>query len=153
VASIPKPFYFGTFNTVVKSLLRIGVPMGPMTLLTVKGRKSGIPRTTPIGLMQRDGRYYLVGTFGDANWCRNLRAAGEAMVGRGMKRRKIFAAEVLDPGERAVLLKEILTPYLKTRMGSQMLKMGYDLGKDSTMDDYAREAMRHPGFEIKFGSS
>jgi hypothetical protein len=27
--------------------------------------------------------------------------------------------------------------------------MGYDLTKDSTMDDYVREARSHPGFELR----
>jgi deazaflavin-dependent oxidoreductase (nitroreductase family) len=149
---IPKPFYFGAFNFIVENLLRIGVPFGPMTLLTVRGRRSGVPRSTPVGLMEHDGRHYLLGTFGDANWCRNLRVAGEATVGRGRKRNRIQVSEIRDPEERAILLKEILAPYLATRMGSQMLKMGYDLREDSTIDDYAREAMRHPGFEVKFES-
>ena len=47
---------------IVKGLLRLGVPMGPMVLLTVRGRKSGQPRTTPVDLFEGSGRSYLVST-------------------------------------------------------------------------------------------
>jgi alpha-D-ribose 1-methylphosphonate 5-triphosphate synthase subunit PhnH len=36
------------FNAIAKPLLAIGIPMGPDVLLTVRGRKSGLPRTTPV---------------------------------------------------------------------------------------------------------
>jgi hypothetical protein len=36
--------------------------MGPMVLLTVSGRKSGKPRTTPVDLFERNGRSFLVST-------------------------------------------------------------------------------------------
>ena len=151
--TVRRPLYFGTFNFLVKSLLRIGIPFGPMALITVRGRKSGVPRTNPVGLMENRGRYFTIGTFGDSNWCKNLRVAGEAKIGRGRKRRQFWISELRDPEERAGLLKEILAPYLATRMGSQMLKMGYELSKDSAMEDYTREARRHPVFEVKFRSS
>jgi len=32
---------------------------------------------------------------------------------------------------------------------SSFLRMGYSLTKDSTIDDYAREARCHPGFELQ----
>jgi deazaflavin-dependent oxidoreductase (nitroreductase family) len=67
----------------VERLLRLGVKMGPMILLTVRGRKSGQPRTTPVAMTEHDGKRYLVGTFGDVNWVRNLRAAGEATLRSG----------------------------------------------------------------------
>jgi len=37
-------------NTMSTFLLRAGVNMGKMTLLTVRGRKSGQPRTTPVAM-------------------------------------------------------------------------------------------------------
>jgi deazaflavin-dependent oxidoreductase (nitroreductase family) len=64
---------------IIKRLLRAGTPMGPMILLTVRGRTTGQPRTTPVDLLERDDRRWLVATHGGANsnWVRNLRAAGE----------------------------------------------------------------------------
>ncbi len=144
-----RPFYFGLMNRLVKSLLRLGLPVGPTTLLTVRGRKSGHPRTTPVGFLEHDGHRYVFGTFGDVDWTRNLRAAGEAVVGRGWRRKRVSAVELRNPQEKALILKDVLAPFLASRMGSSMLRMGYDLTKDSTMDDYVREARSHPGFELR----
>ncbi len=144
-----RPFYFGLMNRLVESLLRLGLPVGPTTLLTVRGRKSGRPRTTPVGFLERDGRRYVFGTFGDVDWTRNLRAAGEAVVGRGWRRKSVSAVELRNLEEKALVLKDVLAPFLASRMGSRMLRMGYDLTKDSTTDDYVREAGSHPGFELR----
>jgi deazaflavin-dependent oxidoreductase (nitroreductase family) len=61
-------------------LLRHGAPMGPNGLLTIRGRTTGEPRTAPIAITEIDGRRYVIGAYGDVNWTRNLRAAGEAEV-------------------------------------------------------------------------
>ena len=71
---------------IANRLLGIGMPMGPNRLLTVRGRKSGEPRTAPVAVVEVDGRRWVVGTFGETHWVRNLRAAGEATLridGRG----------------------------------------------------------------------
>ena len=76
---------------ILKGLLRAGLPMGPMVLLTVRGRKSGKPRTTPVDLFERNGRSYLVSTHRQesSNWVRNLRTAGEGVLSRGRSHRPI----------------------------------------------------------------
>jgi deazaflavin-dependent oxidoreductase (nitroreductase family) len=74
--------------------------MGPMVLLTVPGRKSGEPRTTPVDLFERGGRRFLVSTHRQEEssyWVRNLRAAGEGVLTRGWSRRVITVVE-LPPG-------------------------------------------------------
>ncbi len=84
------------------------------------------------------------------NWCKNLRVAGETVVRRGENRREVWASEIRDPEQKAALLKGILAQSLASRIGSGILRMGYDLTKDSTMEDCAREAMHHPAFEVRF---
>lgn len=37
------------------TLLRVGVKIGTMSLLTVRGRKSGQPHTIPVLLVEQDG--------------------------------------------------------------------------------------------------
>src|SRR4051812_42696352 len=78
------PGFVPVFNPVASRLLRLGRLLGPNALLTVRGRKSGEPRTTPVALVEVKGRRWVIGTFGDTHWVRNLRAAGEAsiLVGR-----------------------------------------------------------------------
>ena len=47
---VPRFIHLG--NRIVRGALRIGMPMGPMILLTVRGRKTGLPRTTHVGLFE-----------------------------------------------------------------------------------------------------
>jgi deazaflavin-dependent oxidoreductase (nitroreductase family) len=68
----------------------IGARMGrgPVALLTVRGRKSGKPLTTPLIYVETDRGYAVVASFGGApkhpSWYLNLKAAGaaELQVGR-----------------------------------------------------------------------
>ncbi len=53
---------------IASGCLQYGLP-------TVPGRKSGVPRTTPVALGERDGRRWLVSPYGEVDWVRNLRAA------------------------------------------------------------------------------
>ncbi len=105
------PFFVPLLNPLVKSLLRVGLPMGPMTLLTVRGRKSGQPHTTPVGLLEREGHRYVFATFGgEASWVHNLRAAGEATLTHGGRQQKVSAME-LSPEVAGPILKDVLAPY------------------------------------------
>jgi hypothetical protein len=65
-------------NALAAFLLRMGVKLGTMTLLTVRGRTSGKIRTTPVALIELDGDHLLIAPFGSANWVRNLHAEGSA---------------------------------------------------------------------------
>jgi hypothetical protein len=53
-------------------------------LLTVPGRKSGTPHTTPVSYFEDEGGYVVAGTAAgrkqDPQWFRNLRAASRAHV-------------------------------------------------------------------------
>ncbi len=142
------PFYVPLLNPLMKSFLHLGVPAGPMTLLTVHGRKTGRPHTTPVGLFKLAGDRYIFDTFGNADWVRNLRATGEAVIGRGWSWKHVTALE-LDTDKASTVLREIFAPYVASRARSSFLRMGFSLTKDSTSDDYAREARRHPGFELQ----
>ncbi len=142
------PFFVHLFNPVVRSLHRLGIPMGPTILLTVRGRKTGQPRTTPVGLFEGGGRRYVFATFGEVNWVRNLRAAGEAVIARGRRRETVIAIE-LTPEEAAPVLQDVLKPYLASRIRSSFLRMGYDLGPNRSKVDFMNVALRHPGFELQ----
>src|SRR5262249_27752706 len=67
-------------NPLTGGLMKRGLPMGPNVLLTVRGRTSGMPRSAPVAIAELDGRRFVIGAYGDVQWCRNLRAAGEADV-------------------------------------------------------------------------
>jgi deazaflavin-dependent oxidoreductase (nitroreductase family) len=142
------PFYVPMLNPLMKSFLHLGIPAGPMTLLTVCGRKTGKPHTTPVGLFKIGDHRYIFDTFGNADWVRNLRASGEAKIGRGLRRKHVIATP-LGREDTSLVLREILAPYVTSRIKSSFLKMGYSLTKGSTMADYDREAKKHSGFELR----
>ena len=54
-APVRVPGIVGLFNPLARRLLHAGVPLGPNALLTVRGRKSGQPRTTPVALVEVKG--------------------------------------------------------------------------------------------------
>ena len=67
---VPPDFFMAR---VVNPVLRfIGAPT-----LTVRGRRSGLPITTPLAPFDYEGARYLVGGGGETYWVRNLWAAGQ----------------------------------------------------------------------------
>ena len=127
-------------NQAAGFFLRLGMPMGPVTLLTVRGRKSGKEYQTPINPMEWDGATWLVSPYGEVAWARNLRAAGEARLTRGRKTRSVRVAEAA-PAEAAPVLKQYLG-----KVG--IVQPYFDVTKDSSLVEFEREAPRHPVFKV-----
>lgn len=140
-------FRAGTW--LIKGLLRAGVPIGPMILLTVRGRKTGQPRTTPVDLFERGGRSYLVATHGggDSNWVRNLRVAGEGTLTRGHRRRAITAVE-LTPEVAGPLLKDGLESRLALPLRGFVLRHTLEMTPGASLEDFIGVARQHPVFEL-----
>jgi deazaflavin-dependent oxidoreductase (nitroreductase family) len=103
------PRWVPYFNAIAKPLIALGVPMGPDVLLTVKGRKSGLPRTTPVTICDYEGRRGFISPFGETNWVRNLRAAGTASIRFGRKREQVRAVE-LDHDGAVRFIEEVVAP-------------------------------------------
>ena len=140
------PGYVAVFNPIARRVLKAGALMGPNALITVRGRKSGLPRTTPVALVEIDGRRWVIGTFGDTNWVRNLRAAGEATVSVGRRREDVKAAELVGE-DRISFFRHVLTPYVKRlRIGTLLLSV---LGARDIVDDPAGAAEKRPVFELR----
>ena len=95
------------FNTTVAALTRAGISVYGSRVLAVRGRKSGEWRTTPVNLLTVDGQRYLVAPRGQAQWVRNMRAAGagELRVGR---RTEPFTATELADADKPPVLREYL---------------------------------------------
>ncbi len=147
-ASNQVPGYVPILNRLILRLLRAGLPVGPMRLLTVRGRSTGQLRTTPVGLFEHDGRRWLLATFGETHWTRNLRAAGEGILSRGRHHEPI-AAVALAPEAAGPVLNEVLGPRLKSPLQAAFLRRFYALTADSSTTDFIREARRHPVFELR----
>jgi deazaflavin-dependent oxidoreductase (nitroreductase family) len=109
VRGAPPRWVFKMFNPLARFLLAAGVPLGPNGLITVRGRKSGRPRTTPVAIIQVSGRRWVWSPWGDVQWVRNLRAAGHATITVRRRSEHVLATE-LDATQRAAFFREILGP-------------------------------------------
>jgi deazaflavin-dependent oxidoreductase (nitroreductase family) len=144
-STIPMPALVGFLNPLASRLLRAGLPLGPNALLTVRGRKSGQPRTTPVAIVEVGGKRWVIGTFGEVNWVRNLRAAGSATITIGAREEKVAAAE-LSREEAARFFAEVLAPYVRgLRIGRSLLSL---LGARDILDEPKLAAERRPVFEL-----
>lgn len=93
--SAPPPYVRPQFFMahVVNPILKV---IGSPTL-TVRGRRSGLPITTPLAPFDFEGARYLVGGGGDTHWVRNLRAAGEGQLRMGGKHQDFHTVEIQGP--------------------------------------------------------
>lgn len=142
----PSPM-FRLANKLVTSLIRRGFPMGvkraPMALLTVRGRKSGALRTTPVALARAADGWLLVAVYGVSDWSRNLEAAGQAEITQRGETTKVEARR-LCPREAAPILRDSIAdaPALIRRMTSRY----FIATVDSALEDWEQEAVDHPVF-------
>ncbi len=102
--SDPKPpNWLKSMNKLVVALGRLGVPAGPSQVLTVPGRKSGQPRSTPMTPFEHDGALYTVAGYPGADWAANARAAGAGVLTRGRRSRQVQIVELTPEQSRPVL--------------------------------------------------
>lgn len=69
-------------NTALQQMAQRGMGAPYLHVLTVKGRKSGRPHSTPVDVMELSGERWLVAPYGATNWVHNVRSAGEATLSR-----------------------------------------------------------------------
>ena len=127
-------------NRLVRLLLKLGLMPGPTYLLSVPGRRSGHPLSTPVTLVEQDGARWLVAPYGDVAWVRSARAAGQITLSRGRRSETVPIRE-LGPDDAAPVLQlyimrvPITRPYFDARPGSPL-------------SDFISEAPRHPVFAL-----
>src|SRR4051794_20410226 len=92
----PLPRWFRTANRAVGVLSCFGFTMGPVCVLTVPGRRTGKPRSTPVSPLMVSGRRYVVAGMPDSDWARNARTAGRGHLSRGGHREPVTLVEVTD---------------------------------------------------------
>jgi deazaflavin-dependent oxidoreductase (nitroreductase family) len=97
------------FNPIARRLLAAGVPLGFNALVTIRGRTSGQPRTTPLAVIEASGRRWIWSPWGEVHWVRNLRAAGGATITVRGRTMEVSATE-LDATERVRFFRDVLGP-------------------------------------------
>jgi deazaflavin-dependent oxidoreductase (nitroreductase family) len=127
-------------NALIHALLRVGIGPPRTYLLTVAGRKTGRPLTTPVTLVESGGRRWLVAPYGEVGWVRNARVAGRVTLSRG-RRSETLTVTPLGPADSAVVLRQYLREVPITRPY-------FDVRPDSPLEAFAAEAPRHPVFAL-----
>jgi deazaflavin-dependent oxidoreductase (nitroreductase family) len=130
------------FNVVVARLTKLGMSVWGSRVLTVVGRKSGEPRSTPVNLLTIDGVRYLVAPRGETQWVRNLRVAGQGTLSVG-RRVETFTFRELADDEKPGILRAYLKRW-KFEVG-----VFFDGVDAKASDEKLREiAPGYPIFEI-----
>jgi deazaflavin-dependent oxidoreductase (nitroreductase family) len=129
------------FNALMGFLASLGIAPGYLHELQVRGRKSGRMYSTPVNLIERDGKRWLVAPRGRAQWTINAEAAGEVALKRGGKR-TAYGIRVTMPEERPVLLKQYLDAFPSQVQRFFAVKAG------APVSEFAAVANQHPVYEL-----
>jgi deazaflavin-dependent oxidoreductase (nitroreductase family) len=130
------------FNETVAALTRLGISIWGSRVLSVRGRKSGEWRSTPVNLLTFEGRRYLVAPRGHTQWVRNMRAAGGGELRVGRRVEAFTAAELADDQK-----PELLRAYL--RRWKFEVGMFFDgVGPDAPEEKLLEIAPGYPVFQI-----
>ena len=120
----------------------LGIFPDRFVTLKVVGRRSGKMISFPLAMTIMNGERYLVSMLGkDANWVRNVRAAGgRALLVHGTREQVLL--EEVDIGNRAPILKA----YLQIAPGA---RPHIPVSKDAPISEFEKIASEYPVFRLK----
>jgi len=114
--------------------------------LQIPGRRSGRVISFPVVIADFEGERYLVSMLGEnANWVRNLKAAGGHAVLRHGRREDVNLEEV-EPSARAPVLRR----YLQVAPGA---RPHVPVDRKAPLAEFARVAPDYPVFRIRTGAA
>ena len=127
-------------NLLIKPLAHLGLAGRRTHVLTVTGRKSGRRYSTPVQLVLDEDARWLVAPYGERDWVKNARAAGEVELTRARRTRR-YRVEEVEAAEAARVLRE----YLRR---TPIVKPFFDVDGDAPLEAFVAEAARHPVFRL-----
>ena len=107
------PRHVSLFSPILRWMLAAGVPLGPNGLMTIRGRKSGLPRTAAVAIIDVAGRRWIWAPWGEVHWVQNLRAAGCAIITVRRRDENVTATE-LDAAQRVEFFRDVLGPHARS---------------------------------------
>jgi len=128
-------------NRMMGWLASVGLTPSRMITLEAKGRRSGQPRSTVVNEVEYEGDRYLVSPRGEAEWVRNVRAAGGEAIIRHRGRRSVRLEEV-PPEQRAPILKKYLGE------NAMSTRQHFGINPKAEMAEFEAIAGRHPVFRV-----
>jgi deazaflavin-dependent oxidoreductase (nitroreductase family) len=138
------PAWVPVFSTVARRLLAAGVPIGPDMLLTVRGRRTGLPRTTPVAICTSGDRRGVIAVFGETDWVRNLRVDPHATIAVGRRREEVTAVE-LTGDDAVAFFRDVLAPQARADPINAWFVRSVDR---IDIDDPVGSAVGRPVFEL-----
>ena len=133
------------FNRVFGFLVGLGLGFNYNYLLQVRGRKSGKIYSTPIDLLELDGKKFLVAPRGLTQWVRNAEAAGEVTLKKGSFRRR-YRLRAIPDADKPPLLKAYLDSFKTT------VQRYFPVPAGSDNQAFAAIAANYPVFELEAAS-
>ncbi len=135
------PRWLRVANRLNIAMLSRGIGPASQRILTIPGRVSGVPRSTPIATVDWQGAVYLVAGFENAQWVKNARAVGHGTLSRGPSTRSVSLFEV--PAEdRMPMLRE----FLRTVRGGRSFVA---VPRRPSEQQFREAADRHPVFRVE----
>jgi deazaflavin-dependent oxidoreductase (nitroreductase family) len=129
------------FNRVFGFVVGLGWGFSYNYLLQVRGRKSGKIYSTPIDLLERDGKRFLVAPRGRTQWVRNAEAAGEVTLKKG-KLQQRFRLRVLSDQEKPEILKAYLDQFKRE------VQSYFPVPAGSSVEAFRELVESYPAFEL-----
>jgi deazaflavin-dependent oxidoreductase (nitroreductase family) len=129
------------FNRVFGFLVGMGLGFKHNYLLQVRGRKSGKLYSTPIDLLEIDGRRYLVAPRGQTQWVRNAEAAGEIVLKKGSNLQS-FGLRPIANADKPPLLKAYLEKF------KAEVQRYFPIAAGSDVEAFEGIAADYPVFEL-----
>ncbi|MFN2617142.1 MAG: nitroreductase/quinone reductase family protein [Thermoleophilaceae bacterium] len=118
------------FNPLVRAAAEAGLPLPGVVILETTGRKSGLPRRTPVGKAVEGDTLWVVAEHGRrAGYVRNIEANPRVRVrlGRRWREGTAYALPDDDPRARQRRMPNRLNSALVRAMGSELLTLRIDL--------------------------
>jgi deazaflavin-dependent oxidoreductase (nitroreductase family) len=129
------------FNRVYGFLVGIGIGFSYNYLLEVRGRKSGKLYSTPIDLLELDGKRYLVAPRGRTQWVRNAEAAGQVTLKKGSKRLN-YRLRALSDAEKPRIVKAYLDTFKRE------VQRYFPISAGSPVEAFVELNESYPAFEL-----
>jgi deazaflavin-dependent oxidoreductase (nitroreductase family) len=129
------------FNRVFGFVVGLGWGFSHSYLLQVRGRKSGKIYSTPVDLLERDGKRFLVAPRGRTQWVRNAEAAGEITLKKGKLKQK-FRLRVLSDQEKPEILKAYLDQFKRE------VQRYFPVPAGSSVEAFRELVESYPAFEL-----
>ena len=129
------------FNRFFGFLVGLGLGMKHNYLLQVRGRKTGKVYSTPIDLLELDGKRFLVAPRGRTQWVRNAEASGEVTLKRGSFQ-QTFHLRPVEDADKPRYLKAYLDSFKTTVQRYFLVPAG------SKEQAFAAVAGNYPVFEL-----